>query len=157
MCLYHLFRGRLPRVRVLKFDPRRVNLLEVGSKKLFLLAPSEQETFLVSAVCPHRGGPLHLGRLDTSEGVIQCPWHDRGISLRHLLREALPLVLRRDSAVAILDESEEAQVLLRRRVLPAGPPNSCGAVVRTSRPSCAESDPRGTDGRGEHPRKVGSP
>ena len=25
--------------------------------------------------CPHNGGPLAQGRLDTTEGRVVCPWH----------------------------------------------------------------------------------
>ena len=28
----------------------------------------------LSETCPHRGGPLHLGRVE--RGVVRCPWHE---------------------------------------------------------------------------------
>lgn len=108
-------------MRLVKFDPRRVNFLEVGTRRLFLLSSDGGPTLLVSAACPHRGGPLHLGRLDVSAGVIHCPWHCRRVSLRRLEREALPLVLRRDAAVAIVPADEDAPVILRQRALLARP------------------------------------
>ena len=108
-------------MRLVKFDPRRVNFLEVGTQRLFLLSADGGATFLVNAVCPHRGGPLHLGRLDVSAGVIHCPWHCRRISLRRLEREALPLVLRRDAAVAILPEDAATPIILRQRAILARP------------------------------------
>ena len=112
-------------MRLVKFDPRQVNLIEVGSKKFFLLSPDGHATFLVSAICPHRGGPLYFGQLDPSAGVIQCPWHGRQIPVRFLIREALPLVLRRDMAIAILAEPEETPVRLWRRALPTRLPGPC--------------------------------
>ena len=29
--------------------------------------------YALSETCPHRGGPLHLGRV--RNGIVQCPWH----------------------------------------------------------------------------------
>lgn len=31
------------------------------------------EVFAINAICPHRGGPLHTGRLDGH--LVACPWH----------------------------------------------------------------------------------
>jgi nitrite reductase/ring-hydroxylating ferredoxin subunit len=32
-----------------------------------------------AAICPHRGGPLHEGKV--ADGVVTCPWHGFQFSL----------------------------------------------------------------------------
>ena len=33
----------------------------------------EGQVYALSETCPHRGGPLHLGRI--RYGIVVCPWH----------------------------------------------------------------------------------
>ncbi len=33
----------------------------------------ENRVYALNETCPHRGGPLHLGRL--RHGIVICPWH----------------------------------------------------------------------------------
>ena len=33
----------------------------------------ENRVHALNETCPHRGGPLHLGRL--LHGIVACPWH----------------------------------------------------------------------------------
>lgn len=33
----------------------------------------EGRVYALSETCPHRGGPLHLGRV--AHGIVRCPWH----------------------------------------------------------------------------------
>ena len=33
----------------------------------------ENRIYALSETCPHRGGPLHLGRV--KNGIVICPWH----------------------------------------------------------------------------------
>ncbi|MFY2557165.1 Rieske 2Fe-2S domain-containing protein [Corallococcus terminator] len=116
---------------VFGFDPRSVNYLEADGNRYFLLSQDGRAPLLVRDECPHRGGPLHLGRLDAAAEAIHCPWHCQRIPLRHLHRNALPLIVRRDSAVVVLPGSEEVPVRAQQRVLlarcagtPAEPPAS---------------------------------
>jgi nitrite reductase (NADH) small subunit len=94
-------------MRLVKLDPLRTALLEMGDRRFVLVSPRGQATLLVDAVCPHRGGPLHLGRLESDAGILHCPWHGRRVSLRLLERTALPLVRWRDAAVAVVPEETD--------------------------------------------------
>jgi hypothetical protein len=135
-------------VRVVHFDPRQVNFLTVGNQRLFLLCPEGRATFLVNGVCPHRGGPLHLGELDVCAGEIQCPWHGGRVPVRELLDEALPLVLHPEAATAILAEPEDALVQLRCclvRAKRADLPKAGCAAVETSNQSARGETVRGSD------------
>jgi len=83
---------------------------------MFLL-PCAEGTFLVDGVCPHRGGPLHLGRVDAAAGAVECPWHGRLVSLRKLVRDAYPMVVRDDIAAAVLPGTGDDDVELQCRVV----------------------------------------
>lgn len=47
-------------------------VVEVEGKRLALFRYRER-FFVLDETCPHRGGPLHEGRIE--EGVVACPWH----------------------------------------------------------------------------------
>jgi nitrite reductase (NADH) small subunit len=95
-------------VPVVALEPKERALVEIEARRFVLLTPEPGVSFLVNAICPHRGGPLHLGRLDLEAGAVHCPWHERRVSLRHLQREALPLVRWRDHAVAVVPDEPDA-------------------------------------------------
>lgn len=40
--------------------------------------------FVMSAQCPHRGGPLHLAGVTPDASRLICPWHDRKTSTARL-------------------------------------------------------------------------
>lgn len=99
---------------VVTLAPEERALVEIDARRYVLVTPEPGVSFLVNAVCPHRGGPLHLGALDGEGGGIQCPWHGRKVSLRALVREALPLVRWRDRAVAVVPDAEDGAPRARR-------------------------------------------
>lgn len=33
----------------------------------------EGRVYALGETCPHRGGPLHLGKV--AHGIVRCPWH----------------------------------------------------------------------------------
>jgi len=104
---------------------------------MFVLSDAGR-TFLVDGICPHRGGPLHLGRLDAGGAAVQCPWHGQPVPLRRLLREAYPLVTRDDSAAAVLPEAGGAVELQRRVVNVRANPSATGRGQRDERGPCGE-------------------
>jgi uncharacterized ferritin-like protein (DUF455 family)/nitrite reductase/ring-hydroxylating ferredoxin subunit len=58
-------------------------LVELITTKIVVL--KDQETIrAMEAICPHSGGPLHLGDMEDmgNECVIVCPWHAYRFSLR---------------------------------------------------------------------------
>lgn len=90
---------------IIKFDPHLSNFLIHGDRRFFLIS-LDNSTFLVTDNCPHRGGPLHLGKFDCQKNTIICPWHDLVVSIHHLQKSAVPLVWRQDIAVAVLPEAK---------------------------------------------------
>ena len=89
-------------MHVVTLDPAERALVELDGRRFVLLTPEPGVSYLVNAVCPHRGGPLHLGQLEGGAAMVRCPWHGRRIALRHLKLEALPLIRWRDRAVAVV-------------------------------------------------------
>jgi nitrite reductase/ring-hydroxylating ferredoxin subunit len=53
--------------------------VDVGEKRIALFR-HQGEVFALDETCPHRGGPLHDGRID--RGVVLCPWHQWQFDLR---------------------------------------------------------------------------
>lgn len=103
---------------VVRFDPTRENFVVAGDSWFFLMSPRGRERYLVKGRCPHRGGPLHLGRLDAGAGVVHCPWHDTAISIRRLTEQAVPLVIRRGAgATAVLADSSGAPAVAEARLV----------------------------------------
>lgn len=52
----------------------RPQVATVNEKK-FILAHVNGEVYAYRNVCPHQGGPVAEGRVDTDECTIICPWH----------------------------------------------------------------------------------
>ena len=102
---------------VVEFDPVQFNFIVAGEQRYFLFSLSDGRSFLLPDACPHRGGPLHLGKIDDCGKAITCPWHDTAIPTRHLVRKAIPMIRRRSTAVAVLPVAEGAQVFLMKRLV----------------------------------------
>jgi hypothetical protein len=98
-------------VGVVRFDPRRADLLLVDDKRYFLLKQGSGAAVVVAGNCPHRGGPLHLA--EVAPGGLRCPWHGREVPLSLLVRKALPMVLRDECAAVVLPEAGSAYVDIR--------------------------------------------
>lgn len=58
-------------------------------------------SFVLRARCAHRGGPLHLGRLDADRARLICPWHGRTTSVTAALRKGIPGVRRGEQVTAV--------------------------------------------------------
>jgi nitrite reductase (NADH) small subunit len=56
-------------------------VVDVRGEK-YLVCVVGDETYAYRNVCPHQGGPVAEGRVDTENGRVVCPWHgwprDRG-------------------------------------------------------------------------------
>lgn len=104
---------------VLTFDPSQGNCLEVdGGKSWFLAETGDGSAHLLPTLCPHRGGPLHLGTLDAQGEAVRCPWHDNPVKVRWLQKQALPLIRRRNGLwTAIVPDSAGTPRTVRRTVL----------------------------------------
>ena len=44
----------------------------------YFIYKKEKSFLLISGICPHRGGPIHLGKVIVKgkKHFIKCPWHD---------------------------------------------------------------------------------
>ena len=63
-----------------------------------------------------------IALLDVAAEALRCPWHCQKITLRHLRRSAMPMIVRRDSAVVVLPGAGDVPVRAQQRVLLAVPP-----------------------------------
>jgi Rieske [2Fe-2S] domain len=111
------------------FDAREHNCVFVGDERYFVLE-SEERLFLVLDKCPHRGGPLSLGRRSEDGERVICPWHGTRASCAVLRRKSLPLVRRGTAITAYLPAEAggaESVFLAQRRVLANLPASADGA------------------------------
>lgn len=63
--------------------------------------------FVMSAQCPHRGGPLHLADVTPDATRLVCPWHERKTSAARL-RAAVPAVRSGDRVTAVFTDQRPA-------------------------------------------------
>ena len=63
-----------------------------GDQRAFLLAPTGETPRIISARCPHRGGPLSLGAYDCRRRELRCPWHGQRHGADRLRLLALPAI-----------------------------------------------------------------
>jgi hypothetical protein len=95
------------------------NFIEIGEKRFLVLRAEGKGCHTISATCPHRGGPLHLGEVEDGGRFIKCPWHKTRVSIPHLLRGALPTTSAggRVSIVFGGAEADEMPHACRRKML----------------------------------------
>jgi len=62
----------------------------------YVYASTEFGDFVLPARCPHRGGPLHLAKVEAQSYRLICPWHGKANSAKHAVRRGLPAVRRGD-------------------------------------------------------------
>ena len=61
-----------PVCRLADLEAASAVAVDVGERRIAVFL-HEGGIHALSETCPHRGGPLHLGRV--REGIVQCPWH----------------------------------------------------------------------------------
>lgn len=76
---------------LIRFPSEKFNFLKKNKKSYFLVRSNVGKWLLIDSKCPHRGGPLHLGRVD--DGYIVCPWHRNRVSKIELGKNSLPMVV----------------------------------------------------------------
>lgn len=62
----------------------------------FFIVPLNNKRFAVPDKCPHRGGPLSLGKVCSESEMIQCPWHDGRFKISSLIKNEIPAVRVKD-------------------------------------------------------------
>ncbi|MBL8707993.1 MAG: Rieske 2Fe-2S domain-containing protein [Rhodospirillaceae bacterium] len=75
-----------------RFRSGTVDTIWLGDARAFLLSVPGAPTLVVDGICPHRGGPLALGRYDAATQSLRCPWHGQARSRRQLCAAALPSI-----------------------------------------------------------------
>jgi hypothetical protein len=98
-------------------DAREHNTVFLGDDRYFLFE-DDGRLFLVADKCPHRGGPLSLGRRGPDERLV-CPWHGSRITCAFLRRTSVPAVRRGSEITAYLpgDNGTHPVLLAKRRIL----------------------------------------
>lgn len=62
------------RVGSLEEVEARPQVVDVRGEK-YLVCVVEDDLYAYRNVCPHQGGPVAEGRVDTEENRVVCPWH----------------------------------------------------------------------------------
>jgi len=96
----------------LTFSVEDYNLMIVGDQEYFVQRIGG-ELHVLPSRCPHRGGPLRLGRVE--DGIIVCPWHGTKVPLSSCRKTALPTVFREHSKVVLVAEEASGRVTKRLR------------------------------------------
>jgi nitrite reductase (NADH) small subunit len=82
----------------------------------YVYASTEVGDFVLPARCPHRGGPLHLAKLEAESYRLICPWHG---AARRLARHGLPAVRRGDRVCIVFPGEPPEQCTVGYRPLSA--------------------------------------
>lgn len=93
------------------------NAVRVGDATYFCLV-LDGVLHLLPSRCPHRGGPLHLGRVE--QGRLTCPWHGTSFRLGRMCADGVPTVRTGDRLVAYVPAAAgagDAPVPVRQMVL----------------------------------------
>jgi len=109
--------------RVVVMDLSRHNAVLAGHERYFVFEQGGRRE-LVRDRCPHRGGPLSLGRLTPDGRRLTCPWHGTRLTTSALRRTALPMVRSGDHAVIVFPDlpAEVPVTPVRWRILANLPP-----------------------------------
>jgi hypothetical protein len=109
-------------VLVVKFAASgRGNCVQVGDGAgdgtPYVYARTLAGSFVLPARCPHRGGPLHLARLDESKRALICPWHGGRVSVCRLPKSGIPAVRNGNRVVAVLPHDAGTEYRVEHRPL----------------------------------------
>ncbi|WP_188316997.1 Rieske 2Fe-2S domain-containing protein [Solihabitans fulvus] len=80
------------------------NCVEVGGAP-FVYARTTLGSFVLPARCSHRGGPLHLARVEPGRARLICPWHEQATSVKRLARTGIPAVRRGEVVTAVFADA----------------------------------------------------
>jgi nitrite reductase (NADH) small subunit len=103
---------------VVRFQASGVrNCAEVAGAA-YVYARTAQGGFVLSARCPHRGGPLNLAEPTPGGDRLVCPWHSGKSSLARLRRQ-VPAVRTGNAVTAVLPAPPGAEAELSHRPMSA--------------------------------------
>lgn len=111
--------------RVVVMDLKRHNTVLVGHHRYFVFN-TDGRPLLVRDWCPHRGGPLSLGRQTPDRRRLVCPWHGTKVGTAAVKRTSVPMVRSGDEAIVLLAEAEDDTpvTVIHKRILANLPPEA---------------------------------
>jgi hypothetical protein len=93
-------------LKIIHFQAHEANLIELASRSFFLHRTRDGAYVLIRARCPHRGGPLFLGRvIDEPVESIRCPWHDSVVPVHAMQKKTPAMVVNRTDCRVIVDDA----------------------------------------------------
>lgn len=130
---------------VLTFAAHGENNCVTVAGKPYIYAHTRRGSFVITARCPHRGGPLNLAAFeDGSPPRLICPWHERSTSVGRQLKSGIPVVRRGSVVTAIFPhpagtpyEMKHVPVTSELAIGANARSRSvkeCRSVIRTARP-----------------------
>jgi nitrite reductase/ring-hydroxylating ferredoxin subunit len=90
------------------------NCVQVGGMA-YVYARTVAGSFVLPAACAHRGGPLHLARLNETRTKLVCPWHGGTVSVSRLVRSGVPAVRNGSRVVAVFPHDAGTKYWLEHR------------------------------------------
>jgi nitrite reductase/ring-hydroxylating ferredoxin subunit len=81
----------------------------------YIYARTRIGSFLMSARCPHRGGPLHLATFERTGTRLVCPWHGRATSVARARSTGIPATRRGDVVTAVFPHPAETDHQVEHR------------------------------------------
>ncbi|WP_089657406.1 Rieske (2Fe-2S) protein [Franzmannia pantelleriensis] len=89
------------------------NFLIVGDDRYFLLTVANGVPIFVPDRCPHRGGPLHLGKFVEDGRKIKCPWHRYCWRKESIERKFLPVIVNRQCLTLAIPKNGNKEMKIK--------------------------------------------
>lgn len=90
-------------MKVINIDINESNMVKINDEKYFIYS-DEKKSKLLPTMCPHRGGPLHYGKIN-KEGRIVCPWHNNTYTKCRLEKKTIPTISINGAISAIVEKT----------------------------------------------------
>jgi nitrite reductase (NADH) small subunit len=81
----------------------------------YIYARTRLGSFLLSARCPHRGGPLHLATFEPAGTRLICPWHGRATSVTRALSMGIAVTRRGNVVTAVFPHPASTDYQINHR------------------------------------------
>ncbi|MFC0861736.1 Rieske 2Fe-2S domain-containing protein [Sphaerimonospora cavernae] len=94
----------------------RDNCVVLGDAS-YVYARTKLGSFVLSARCPHRGGPLNLAEFEPGRSRLICPWHERATSVTKAIKAGVPAVRRGNRVTAVFPDTAGTEYVLEHRPL----------------------------------------
>ena len=95
-------------MQLISFDLEAANSLSVDTRRYFVV-DLDGQVLVAASECPHRGGPLHLGKRSACGMRIVCPWHDNSYARETVARRSLPAVVK-GTRISVVAEDGEVRI-----------------------------------------------